>query len=347
MQPQQQLIKDYAKIFSAADDNHNSETSLAQYIGSHRQELLQQLHEYGILIFRGYQIEQPEQFQKLIEQYFQLEPWNSFNPNMPGWVASWMRKYSEGILGAGDYRRYLDRHTVQLGPVENSVQGPHVEGGVRSERSRYIALFCQEPSTYLAETGFNNLERVWQNFPVTLQKKYLGAWNHFSYVSARKITAIDRLLLKKSPFSLEMRKDKKAKLTLQRSPFVIHHPDTKKLVVQPWAFANNTNPFAYQAAKNCFENRGQLDIDSTADGMQLTWEIYDQQGQIIEWTDEEKQQFFHALYQDALLLQWHKGDVAIVDNVKIAHWRMNGEQGNRKLIQIQANVFNADDHYAA
>lgn len=346
MQPQQQFLNEYTKVFSAPPEN-NSSTALAQYIGSHRNELMQQLHDYGILVFRGYQIEQPEQFQMLVEQYFQLQPWNAFNPNMPGWAASWMRKYSESILGAGDYRRYIDRNTVQLGPVENSVQGPHVEGGVRSERSRYIALFCQEPSTYLAETGFNNLELIWNKLPKTLQEKYLGAWNHFSYVSARKLSVFDRLLLKKSPFSIEMRQDKKAKLTLQRSPLVIHHPDTKKLALQPWAFANNTNPFAHQAAQTCFSNRGEIEIDSTADGMQLTWEIYNQQGEKIEWTDEEKQQFFNAMYKDALLLQWHKGDVALVDNVKIAHWRMNGEQGNRKLIQIQANVFNADDHYAA
>jgi len=42
------------------------------------------------------------------------------------------------------------------------------------------------------------------------------------------------------------------------------------------------------------------------------------------------------------LLQWQKGDVALIDNIKIDHWRMNGKQGQRKLMQIQANVFNAD-----
>ena len=60
----------------------------------------------------------------------------------------------------------------------------------------------------------------------------------------------------------------------------------------------------------------------------------------------KKQHFFKALYQDALLLQWQKGDVALIDNIKIAHWRMNGKQGQRKLMQIQANVFNADQHAA-
>lgn len=346
MQIEESVLNDYTKVFIAQKPQADSE-DLAKYITTHRKELMTQLHQYGILVFRGFNIEHPEQFHLLIEQYLKLQPWNAFNPNMPGWVASLMRKYSEGILGAGDYRRYIDRNTVQLGPVENSVQGPHVEGGVRSERSRYIALFCQEPSTHLAETGFNSLEHIWENFPESIKKKYLGAWNHFSYVSARKINAIDRLLLKKSPFRITMRPDKKAKMTLQRTPLVIHHPDTKKLAVQPWAFANNTNPFAHQAAQNCFIDRGEIEIDSTANGMQLTWELYNQSGEKIEWNDDEKQQFFNAMYQDALLFQWKKGDVALVDNIKIAHWRMNGEQGNRKLIQIQANVFNADDHYAA
>ncbi|CAB1206572.1 TauD/TfdA dioxygenase family protein [Acinetobacter bouvetii] len=346
MQLQQYFLNDYAKVF-VAHTEHATYRDLATYIDHNLDQLMQQLHQYGILIFRGFDIQYTDEFHQLIEQQFKLQPWNSFNPNMPGWLASWMRKYSESILGAGDYRRYIDRNTVQLGPVENSIQGPHVEGGVRSERSRYIALFCQQPSTYLAETGFNNLEKIWDNFPAQLKQKYQGTWNHFSYISSRKINFIDQLLLKKSPFKVSLRPDQTAKLTLQPSPLVIKHPVTQKLAIQPWAFANNTNPFTHQAAQNCFENRGEIQLDFTAEGMQLSWEIFNQQGDPVEWNDQDKQTFFDALYRDALLLQWQKGDIALVDNIKIAHWRMNGEQGNRKLIQIQANVFNADDHYAA
>lgn len=340
-----QFLNDYTKVF-VADPQNSSLASLQNYIDLNHSELIRQLHNYGILVFRGFDVKNTDQFHQIIEQNFNFKPWNSFNSNMPSWVASWMRKYSENILGAGDYRRYIGSNTVQLGPVENSIQGPHVEGGVRSERSRYIALYCEEPSQHLAETGFNNLEYIWEKFPASIQQKYLGAWNHFSYLSARKVNLLDRILLKKSPFSVTILADQKAKLTLQRSPLVITHPDTHKKAIQPWAFANNTNPFAYQAAKNCFQHRGDIQIDSTADSMQLTWEIFNQEGTQIEWSSIEKQDFFNALYKDALLLQWQKGDVAIVDNIKIAHWRMNGEQGNRKLIQIQANAFNADEYIA-
>mgnify|MGYP003392616407 FL=1 len=345
MQLEQKEINSYTKLYIASN-SHKSFRELSDYFKNNKQKIMDEIHQYGIVIFRGFENNNSEQFQILIEKSLSLQPCNAFNPNMPAWIATCMRKYSENVLGAGDYRRYIGRNTVQLGPVENSIQGPHVEGGVRSERSRYIALFCQEPSTHLAETGFNNLELIWENFPDSIKKKYLGAWNHFSYVSARKINVIDRLLLKKSPFSIGMRPDKKAKLTLKPTPFVIFHPNTKKIVVQPWAFANNTNSFAYCAAKQCFEKRGSIDIDSTAENMQLTWEIYSHVGEKIEWSDEEKQHFFNSMYGNALLLEWHKGDIALVDNIKIAHWRMNGDQGNRKLIQIQANVFNAVDYSA-
>ena len=117
-------------------------------------------------------------------------------------------------------------------------------------------------------------------------------------------------------------------------------------MIQPWAFANNTNAFAHQAAQKSFKQRGKLQLDPTANCMQLSWELFTHEGEKIEWTDQEKQHFFEALYHDALLLKWQKGDVALIDNIKIAHWRMSGKQGQRKLMQIQANVFNADQHAA-
>lgn len=66
-------------------------------------------------------------------------------------------------------------------------------------------------------------------------------------------------------------------------------------------------------------------------------------GENLNWSDSDKSSFFNNLYKDAFLLNWEKGDIALVDNIKIAHWRMNGQQGKRQLIQIQANVFNAEE----
>jgi len=110
-------------------------------------------------------------------------------------------------------------------------------------------LFCQEPADHLLETGFNNLEKIWAHFPFSSQQKYLGAWNHFSYISTRKLNLFDRLTFNKNSFGFQKKSNKESKLTLKRSPFVVIHPNTQKLMIQPWAFANNTNSFAHQATK--------------------------------------------------------------------------------------------------
>lgn len=326
-----------------ANKQHNSLTDLYQYLEKNRDDLLNQLHHRGIIIFRGFKLENTEQFHQLVTEALKLTPWNAFNPSLPAWFASWMRKYSEGLLGSGDYRRYLDKNTVQLGPVENSIQGPHTEGGIRSVRSRYLALYCQEPSHYLAETGFNDLQKIWSLLG-NKQEKYQNAWNRFFYISDRKLNFIDHLLLKKSPFTIKMLENKTAKLSLPICPLVIRHPETGELSIQPWAFANNTNKIVHQAAKHSFKNRGEIEVDSTAEGMNLTWELCQKNGTSLEWNTTEQQELFNLLYKDALLLQWQKGDFALVDNIKIAHWRMNGKQGNRKLIQIQTNVFDAQKY---
>ncbi|WP_120429336.1 TauD/TfdA family dioxygenase [Acinetobacter baylyi] len=332
----------FAKLYQAKNDN-NQFSDLKTLFESFRVEIFDQLHQTGILVFRGFQIHNIQQFEILVQQSLQLKAWNAFNPNLPGWLASLMRKYSENLLGAGDYRRYLGKNTVQLGPVDNSVQGPHVEGGIQSTRCHYLSLYCQEPSEYLAETGFNDLQQIWQNFDRDTQNYYQTAWNYFYYVSSRPINLIDKLLLKNSPFQVEQQPDKTAKLILEKSPLVIYHPETKKPCLQPWAFAKNTNSYAHQAAIHQFEGRGEIVGDATANGMNLSWEMRTSDGENLNWSDSDKSSFFNNLYKDAFLLNWEKGDIALVDNIKIAHWRMNGQQGKRQLIQIQANVFNAEE----
>ncbi len=234
MQLNTTLLNDYCKIY-VADPEYTDVDALAAYVRVHRTELMQELHQYGILLFRGFKLQRHYEFHELIEHHFQLEPWHPFTPKKSGWFASLIRKYSENR--AGNDRSYLNRNTVQLGSVDNSIQGPHVEGGLYSTRSRYIALFCQEPADHLLETGFNNLERIWAHFPVSVQQKYLGAWNHFSYISTRKLNLFDRLTFNKSSVGFQKKSNKESKLNLKRSPFVVIHPNMQKPMIQPWAFA--------------------------------------------------------------------------------------------------------------
>ena len=321
--------------------------TLINILQNNREFFIEQIAQRGVLLFRGFSPSNPTEFHDIITQGLGLEPWNAFNTQkMPAMVGSWMRKYTENLLGAGDYRRYLEKNTVQLGPVESSVQGPHTEGGIRSERSRYIALCCFEPAPHLAETDMVDLHQVYKELPEKTQQKYHQAWNRFYYITGRKVHVLDKMLLAKSPFTVITRKDGFAHLALPPCPMVCSVPETGDLCLQPWAFAKNTNDAAHASAVANFTGRGEILKDSTADGMNLTWELCDDKGESIAWSAAEQREMFDRIFERAFLMAWQKGDIALVDNIRIGHWRMNGEQGNRKLVQIQANAFNADLYQA-
>ena len=52
MQLNTTLLNDYCKIY-AADPEYSDVDALAAYVRVHRTELMQELHQYGILLFRG------------------------------------------------------------------------------------------------------------------------------------------------------------------------------------------------------------------------------------------------------------------------------------------------------
>jgi hypothetical protein len=317
--------------------------AFGRILSEHRPYFLDLLTRRGVLLFRGFTPPTPAEFHDIVTGSLGLDAWNAFNTKrVPGFAVSLLRKYSERLLGAGDYRRYLDKDTVQLGPAEAAVQGPHVEGGGSTERSRHIALCCFEPAARLAETGMVDLHRVYEELPAALRAKYDGAWNRFSYVTQRKVNVLDRLIVAQSPLRVTVRQDGRAQLVLPLCPTVCAVPETGERCIQPWAFARNTNPSVQAAAIAAFPGRGELGRDSTAEGMNLTWELCDESGAPLEWSEAEQRALFDAIFERAFLMEWQRGDIAIVDNVRIGHWRMNGEQGARKLVQIQTRPFKAD-----
>lgn len=323
--------------------------TLLSVFQANRAFFMDKLARRGVLLFRGFAPQSKEAFHDLVTQGMAMDPWNGFNlKGMPGFAANWLRKYTEGLMGSGDYRRYLDANTVQLGPVGDSVQGPHVEGGGSPRRARYLALCCFQPAAHLAETGMVNMHEVYMQLPEALKQKYVKALNRFYFITGRKLNAIDRLILSQSPVKvLDVLDDGRAKLATATTPAVCTHPETGDLCLQPWAFARNTNEQAHAAAEAVFQGRGEIKRCPNADGTNYIWDLCDIKNQVVEWTESEKRELFEAMYRHSFLMEWQKGDIALVDNVRMGHWRMNGEQGNRQLVQIQVGSLNADEHRPA
>ena len=320
--------------------------SLTAMFQANRPYFMDRIARRGVVLFRGFAPKDTEEFNALINQGMGLNPWNGFNlAGMPAFVTNWLRRYTEALMGAGDYRRYLDKNTVQLGPAGQTIQGPHVEGGGSPRRARYLALCCFEPSKHLAETGMVDLHAAYNRLPEALKRKYLRAYNRFYFITARKFNWFDQLIMTKAPVKLvEMLRDGRAKLATKPTVAVCAHPETGDICLQPWAFARNTNTHVHAAAQKVFTGRGTIGRCETADGTNYLWDLCDAQGREIEWTEQQQFEFFEDLFKHAFLMPWQKGDIALVDNVRMGHWRMNGEQGNRRLMQIQVESFNAEEH---
>ena len=336
-------ITPFLVMFTPASDSFR--TALNSVCQSHRDYFMEQVRQYGGVIFRGFDAPAADDFDGFVNDTLQLAPWNSFNSKgTPTFIANWLRKWSEKILGAGDYRRYLGKSTVRLGPVENSVQGPHVEGGGLPERSRLLALCCIQPGEHLAETGIADFSSVLERLPHDLREKFMSGWNKYSYTTARPLRWSDRLILGLSPMSVEILEDGRGVLTGKLCPAACRLPDADGIAVQPWSFARNSNAQVHRAAADVFTGRGEISRDSTADALNMHWDLVDRDGQSLGWSKEEQYQFFHTIFREAYLMNWEKNDIALLDNVRLGHWRMNGIQGNRQLIQVQANPFNVLEH---
>lgn len=338
--------EDHAFVTLVSPSNSAAKPDLTALFEANRAFFMDKIAKRGVILFRGFGPIDTESFNGLITQGVGLNPWNGFNlAGMPAFVTNWLRSYSEALMGSGDYRRYLDRNTVQLGPVGQSVQGPHVEGGGSPRRARYLALCCFEPAKHLAETGMVDLHAAYERMPEPTKRKYLSALNRFYFITARKLNWFDRLILWRSPIKIfEELPDGRAKLATKPTPAVCAHPETGDICLQPWAFARNTNTHVNAAAQKVFTGRGQIGRCENADGTNYIWDLCDANGKDVAWTDEEQHAFFEDLFQHSYLVNWQKHDVALVDNVRMGHWRMNGEQGNRRLMQIQVESFNAEEN---
>jgi len=310
---------------------------LEELINQHHHALMERLQTQGAIVFRDFKPVGVDHFEDFVEDTLQLNAWNAFNSKgTPKAVANWLRAWSEKIFGAGDYRRYLGSSTVQLGPVENSVQGPHVEGGGLIRRSRFLALYCEQPGLERAETGMADFSSVYNRLPAALQQKMREGWNEYKYTSSQKLGLIDRLLLKLSPMEYELRDDGYALIKGSPCPAACVVPGNGDIAVQPWAFSRNANPQVLKAAQEIFTGRGELTTDSTADALNMFWDIINDDGESMGWSEQEQLTLFRTIFAEAHLMDWKQGDVALLDNVRMGHWRMDGVQGNRQLIQIQS-----------
>lgn len=307
-----------------------------------KEVVLQKTQEMGYVVLRNFDLKDAEDFQDFLEHRLTIQPWNVFNKlKVAGPVITFVRRITDGILGAGDNRSYVNSQLQQLGRIDNSVQGPHIEGGVYNKRARYLFMYCEAAPESWGETGVADMSVVFQSLPPDTRDVLSQAWQQFEFTSVKQLNWLERLILTIGRIKHYERKDKFMQMLLDVIPMVCRHPETGKLCPQIWAYRGDT---VYNAACDTFAERTPLDRECMADTWQIGWSLKDKDGKTLTNGIDLMDELIKSTFEHSRLICWKQGDIAVVDNLRCSHWRMNGHIDQpRKIFQLQAVPYQATD----
>lgn len=307
-----------------------------------KEAIYQKVQELGCVVLRDFKIEDAQHFQEFLQKDLSVKTWNVFNKlKVAGPIITFVRRITDGILGAGDNRSYLNSELQQLGKIDNSVQGPHVEGGVYDKRARYLFMYCEKAPITWGETGIADMNAVYQSLSAETRDSLQDAWQQFEFTSAKRLNLLERSILVIGKIKHYLRSDEYMQMLMDNIPLLCRHPDSGLLCPQIWAYRGDS---VHQAASNTFPERTPLDKENMASTWKLEWKLKRKDGTSISNALAIMDELIEATFSHSRLVRWREGDVTIVDNIRCAHWRMNGHSNQpRAIYQLQAEPFLASD----
>ncbi|MEO1339131.1 MAG: TauD/TfdA family dioxygenase, partial [Myxococcota bacterium] len=251
--------------------------------------------------------------------------------------------YISGLMQTEQYREYLDAVTMKLTEQENAIQGPHVEAGFMPKRAGFLVLYCEAAEEMSADTGIYDLAASLSELPACEQKKYKAAKNQFRF-RTRELNWWERTFgawvagkVVGANLDQNGKFARRTEFVFERGPTVVHHPRTGIPCIQPWPFTNNTAMAVHRAAIDTFHDRHFADMDSTASSGDSVWNLVDDLGTQLGWSEPEMMGLFKSIFKTTYAHRWEVGDVLLVDNIRCGHGRMEGPKTRRSLLQLQCN----------
>lgn len=122
---------------------------------------------------------------------------------------------------------------------------------------------------------------------------------------------------------------------------VCQHPNSGLLCPQIWGYRSD---YVQEIANKTFPERAPLDKDHTTTAIQQEWTLVNSDDSLIDNGDSILKELIQVSFDHSRLIKWQAGDMAIIDNIRCAHWRMNGVPDQpRKIYQVQSEPFFASD----
>lgn len=311
-----------------------------------KEAIYEKVHDIGYVILRGFDVHDKERFQTFLEDDLSVKSWNYFKRmkvrlKIMQPLIAWVRRLSLDIIGYNSRRNFVNEKLLQLACVENAVQGPHVESGIYNKRARYLFMHCEVAPQTWGETGIADLKTVYENLQPETRKTIHNAWQKFEITSVNPLNWIQRVLITLARIKHYRRPDNCMQLQMGYSPMVCQHPNSGALCPQIWSYRSAD---VQEIANQTFPERAPLDQDQMTSVVQQNWTPISRDGTPIENADSIHRELTQVTFDNAYLIKWQAGDMAMVDNIRCAHWRMNGvAEEPRKIFQLQSEPFFASD----
>ena len=308
------------------DEDTTNEMSLIDFISSQKDEILSRYNKNGLIVLRNFPFADNNEAERVFKELTDSQPGNTKGPLgfLPGWIQLAAQNLALAIM-----LRFLDgkrdRGLSALAPASQDVQGPHQEGQLFRWRWPQVGFFVQLAPVSLGETVLYHAPTAFQALPPALQLKV--SQTHYSYHSHLNFlydympTWMYKLTLK---IGAGMMNNEATWV-----PMVLKSPINNELSLQLFGFGKDINKVAADAFNKAYPGRNAVPCKDYY-GEYFIRTGPGETGK-KKFTREEEVAILKAFMESSFMLRWKTNDFALVDNIRWAHGRANGDNSPRIL----------------
>jgi alpha-ketoglutarate-dependent taurine dioxygenase len=260
-----------------------------------RAALLDIAYAAGALALRGFNIETPGHYENLMVRGLGLTP--TLRPQAPPTESDqvWLQTLATYYEKAG--RKPMAGGTVVTLPAaDGQMQGPHIEMGWRSRRPRLISFWCEEAPTAAGETALFDMARAYREVDATLRAQLAAHCSMFPAFG--ECFAVDSVLL---------------------------HPSSAEPCLNLWYYERPLADFAAVVYRRTAHHRASA-IPDTVPYAGLNEHSLQHYllvgGERVPLSEDAALALMSCVYDCATYFSWQRGDLLLIDNIRLAHARM-------------------------
>jgi alpha-ketoglutarate-dependent taurine dioxygenase len=315
----------------------DSDGAVIDYFREHAKLICRLVQDVGVLLFRGLPATTPAEHQAMLE-------------------ALGYDLYTTNYGGASPRTNLTRKTFVSTEVPPPFIIGQHTEMCYQSLRPRMISFFCAEPARRFGETPLFDCARLWAALSPKLQQKLEAHGLLYERYLYGKRSVINFRKTWQDTFGTEDRARVEAFLesegmtyrwesngnlaTQLRLPALLVDPITGKKRLSITTF--NAHAFVYMFRR--FEHRYNPLVRKALERF-VRWE-YSKPSTFLKvlcgdgtpFSDAETDEIQAAVWDNATVFPWQRGDLLIIDNLAFGHARLNVKRP-RRIVAALANEY--------